>query len=217
MTNLRTTWHFSPAGGPHFNGLAEAAVKSVKLHLKKTIADAKLTYEEMCTLLAQIEACVNSRPLCQLSSSPDDIQALTPAHFLVGEPLVAPPEQSHQEENINWLTRWQRVQKMAQHFWSRWSSEYLNQLQTRSKWYKRGESGPKRDDLVLIRDENLPPTQWQMARVLDTYPGQDELIRVVKLKTATNEFKRPITKICPLPIESGIETNTNVTKIIRKR
>lgn len=216
LTNLKTTWHFSPPGGPHFNGLAEAAVKSVKSHIKKTIADAKLTYEEMATLLAQIEACVNSRPLCQLSSSPDDMRALTPAHFLVGQSLVAPPEQSRQEENINWLNRWQRVQKMTQHFWNRWSSEYLNQLQTRTKWFKRGEPGPKINDLVLIRDENLPPTQWQMARVLDTYPGQDELTRVVNLRTANNEMKRPITKICPLPIESNTEIKTNITRVVLK-
>lgn len=100
-----TRWHFSPPGAPHFNGLAEAAVKTVKLHLIKTIGDTKLTFEEMATLLAQIEACVNSRPLCPLSSSPDDIGVLTPGHFLVGEPLVSPPEQNHLESNINWLTR----------------------------------------------------------------------------------------------------------------
>lgn len=64
-----TKWHFSPPGAPHFNGLAEAAVKTVKLHLLKTIGDTKLTYEEMSTLLAEIEACVNSRPICPLSSS----------------------------------------------------------------------------------------------------------------------------------------------------
>lgn len=62
-----TKWHFSSPGAPHFNGLAEAAVKTVKLHLFKTIGDTKLTFEEMSTLLAQVEACVNSRPLCALS------------------------------------------------------------------------------------------------------------------------------------------------------
>lgn len=64
----KTCWFFSPAGAPHFNGLAEAAVKSCKLYLKRTIGEVKLPYEELCTLLAQVEACVNSRPLIVLSS-----------------------------------------------------------------------------------------------------------------------------------------------------
>lgn len=124
LTKAGTNWHFSPPGAPHFNGSAEAAVKSVKLHIKKTIADSKLTFEELSTLLTQIEACVNSRPLCPLPSDPNDFGALTPAHFLVGESLIAPPEQSHLEAKASWLTKWQRVQQMAQYFWKRWQSDY---------------------------------------------------------------------------------------------
>lgn len=128
----KTKWFFSPAGAPHFNGLAEAAVKSCKLHLKKTIGEIKLSYEELCTLLSQ-KACVNSRPLITLSSDPNDASTLTPAHFLVGESLICPPEPNNLEENVNWLTRWQRVQQMTQYFWKRWQSDYLNQLQARTK------------------------------------------------------------------------------------
>lgn len=119
MTKFNTQWHFSPAGAPHFNGLAEAAVKSVKLHLVKAIGETKLTFEEMCTLLYQIEATVNSRPLCSLSANPNDITVLTPGHFLVGTALLAVPEENFEEVNINWLTRWQLIQKMHQRFWKK--------------------------------------------------------------------------------------------------
>lgn len=193
-----TTWHFSPAGGPHFNGLAEAAVKSVKLHIKKTIADSKLTFEELYTLLTQIEACVNSRPLCPLSSDPNDVATITPAHFLVGESLISPPEQSHLEARASWLTRWQKVQQMAQYFWKRWTADYLNELQMRTKWAGAGDA-PVVNDLVLIKDENLPPTQWSTGRIVATFPGEDGLTRVVRVKTKDGEYKRPITKICALP------------------
>lgn len=156
MAKNRIEWCFSPAGSPHFNGLAEAAVKSVKLDLKKTIGETTLTFEELCTLLAQIEACVNSRPLCAMSSDPNDINVLTPAHFLMGGPVECPPEESHLETKINWLNKWQRVQQMVQYFWGRWRMDYLNRLQVRSKWLERQE-GPEINDLVLIKDENEPP------------------------------------------------------------
>lgn len=191
-------WHFNPPAAPHFNGLAEAAVKSVKTHLKRVIGDTLLTYEELSTLLSQIESCVNSRPLCPMSSDSNDFTSLTPGHFLVGQPLLSFPDENHMETKINWLTRWQLVQKMHQLFWDRWRMEYLNQLQVRSKWLNH-EKQPEINDLVLIKDDNTMSNKWPMARIIDVHPGRDNLIRVVTLKTETNTFKRPITKICLLP------------------
>lgn len=71
-----TTWHFSPPGAPHFNGLAEAGVKSVKSLLKKVIGETNFTFEELCTLLSQIEAVLNTRPLCPLASEVNDTSVL---------------------------------------------------------------------------------------------------------------------------------------------
>jgi len=85
-------WKFNPPSAPHFGGIWEAAVKSVKHHLRRVLGDATLTYEEMST--AQIEACLNSRPLQALSGDPDDTAAFTPGHFLVGSALTAIPEPS---------------------------------------------------------------------------------------------------------------------------
>lgn len=219
LAKNNTKWHFSPACAPHFNGLAEAGVKSVKLHLKKTIADTKLTFEELSTLLYQIEACVNSRPICALSSSPNDVSALTPAHFLIGEPLIAPPEHNHVESNTNWLDKWQRVQKMFQYFWKRWQTDYLNQLQTRSKWLHKNHVDPKINELVLIREDNVPPTQWSTGRIVAVHPGEDNLTRVVSVRAKNAELKRPITKICALPNQQGHENvslNLHASKLKRK-
>lgn len=82
-------WHFNPPAAPHFGGLWEAAVKSTKHHLRRVIGETTLTYEELNTFLAQVEACLNSRPLRPLSDDPDDVSALTPGHFLIGAPLLA--------------------------------------------------------------------------------------------------------------------------------
>ncbi|XP_071644259.1 uncharacterized protein [Temnothorax longispinosus] len=87
-------WHFNPPAAPHFGGLWEAAVKSTKFHLRRVIGETTLTFEEMSTFLAQVEACLNSRPLQVLSDDPDDMSALTPGHFLIGAPLLAVSEPS---------------------------------------------------------------------------------------------------------------------------
>ena len=83
-------WHFMPQKASHFGGLWEAGVKSVKYHLRRVVGDVGLTFEEMSTVLCQIEACLNSRPLTAISTDPSDLQALTPGHFLIGEPLNRP-------------------------------------------------------------------------------------------------------------------------------
>ena len=65
---------FIPQQAPHFGGLWEAAVKSMKTHLKKVVGNVKLTNEEMSTLLVQIEACLNSRPLVSIPNDDDRIR-----------------------------------------------------------------------------------------------------------------------------------------------
>lgn len=132
-----THWHYIPPASPHFGGLREAGVKSTKHHLKRVIGDSTLTFEELYTVLTQIEACLNSRPLCPMTSDPTDLQVLTPGHFLVGDALVIPPEPSFLDKNGNTLTRWRLVQKMVQDFWNIWSNEYLSRLQQRPKWVNK--------------------------------------------------------------------------------
>lgn len=197
-----TTWHNIPAAAPHFGGLWEAGVRSVKHHLKRILGNTSLTYEEMSTVTAQIEACLNSRPISAISDDIDDLLPLTPGHFLVGEPPIVVPERSYLDFNINRLNRWQLVQRMLQHFWQRWSKEYLSRLQQRPKWVSQSDNSDiKIGQLVLVKDENNPPGKWPLARIIKLHPGNDGNIRVVTLKCKYSETTRPITKICVLPLE----------------
>jgi hypothetical protein len=141
---------------PHMGGLWESAVKSAKHHLKRVAGNALFSFEEMQTLLTQIEACLKSRPLTPLSSDPNDLNPLTPGHFLTGAPLNAIPEQDTTFTATNRLFRWQRVSQAQQHFWKRWSKEYLGHLQHRRKW-KRSTPDVTINDLVIIREDNTPP------------------------------------------------------------
>ncbi|XP_011859057.1 PREDICTED: uncharacterized protein LOC105556573 [Vollenhovia emeryi] len=112
-------WSFIPPHAPHMGGLWEAGVKSCKYHLKRVIGETVLTFEELSTVLVQIEACLNSRPLCQLPSSPNDLQPLTPAHFLIGQSITGLPDMDLKESPVNRLDRWQLIQRLTQHFWKR--------------------------------------------------------------------------------------------------
>ncbi|GFU05763.1 integrase catalytic domain-containing protein [Trichonephila clavipes] len=82
-------WKFIPPRVPSFGGLWEASVKSIKYHLKRVISGSNLTYQEFLIVCIQIEGILNSRALCPLSSNSDDLNALTPAHFLIGRSMTS--------------------------------------------------------------------------------------------------------------------------------
>ncbi|XP_058840879.1 uncharacterized protein LOC131696352 [Topomyia yanbarensis] len=113
-------WKFIPPRAPHFGGLWEAAVKSAKHHLLREIGHVSISQEDMLTLLAQIEMCLNSRPLTPIPTAPIDLEALTPGHFLVGSNLQAIPEMSLVTTSDNRLDHWQRTQKLFHRIWARW-------------------------------------------------------------------------------------------------
>jgi hypothetical protein len=190
-----TNWKFIPANSPHWGGLWEAGVKSVNGHIKRVVGDTSLTFEEMYTFLTQVEACVNSRPITQLSTDPNDLIPLTPGHFLIGDRLTTVLEPDLTPIRLNRLSRWQLVQRLQQHFWRRWSSEYLHHLQQRSKWQDKTDKPFKVGSLVLLCDDNLPPLQWKLGRIQELHPGSDGLVRAVTVKTLTGSVRRAINRI----------------------
>ncbi|XP_018360160.1 PREDICTED: uncharacterized protein LOC108759301 [Trachymyrmex cornetzi] len=114
----RVDWHFIPPAAPHFGGLWEAGVKSVKHHHTRVLGDRTPTYEELNTLVCRIEACLNSRPLAPLLDDPESLETLTPAHFLIGGPVSALPLPPVIDVASNRLSRWQLVQQMLEQFWA---------------------------------------------------------------------------------------------------
>ena len=198
LANDGTTWSFIPPHAPNFGGLWEAGVRSTKAHLKRVIGDSTLTFEELSTVLTQIEACLNSRPLSHMSSSPDDPMPLTPGHFLIGEPLIILPDEICEIKHINNLQRWKLTQKIMRDFWKKWSEEYLVTLQQRYKWNIKGNE-PKIDDVVVLKDHNLPPAKWLLGKIVNIHSGKDNITRVVTIKTKNGLCKRPCNKLCFLP------------------
>lgn len=189
---------FFPPHSPHFGGLWESG-KTVKHHLKRVIGETWLTFEEFSTLLAQIESVVNSRPLTLINSSLDE-PPLTPGHFLIGEAPITVPEESLIEVKLSALDRWRMIQKFTQIIWRRWQLEYLTTLQNRYKWTQKIKDISV-GTIVLVKDDNLPPGKWLLGRVTAIHPGTDGITRVVTLQYKNKLFKRPVIKLCPLPLD----------------
>lgn len=198
-TNKGIQFHFIPPRTPHFGGLWEAAVKAAKYHFVRGVGNASLTYEELETVMVEIEAILNSRPLTPISQDPMDTTALTPGHFLIGEPLTSQTDPRSINSNPSLLTRWNLVSHLKQEFWRRWSTEYLQQLQHRHKWDSQSPNA-KPGMLVIIKEDNLPPLEWPLGRIIKCYLGPDNRVRVVDIKTATGVCKRAIHRLSPLPI-----------------
>ncbi|XP_075167783.1 uncharacterized protein LOC142239930 [Haematobia irritans] len=195
------TWHFIPPGAPHMGGLWEAGVKSFKTHFRKVAGNFKHTFEEFQTLLARIEACLNSRPLCPMSEEPSDLSALTPGHFLIGTPILAPLDPNIQESPMSLVNRWQRLKVIHQHFCLRWKEEYIKELHNRYKW-KRPTENICNDMMVVVRDENLPPNEWRLGRILKVHPGSDGRVRIADVLTERGTITRPVVKLVVLPMDS---------------
>lgn len=193
-----TQWKFIPPRSPHWGGIWEAGIKNAKHHLNRLVGNAQLTFEELSTVLCQIEAILNSRPLYPLSSDPLDFECLTPGHFLIGTSLTAYPDKNLTEVKENRLSFWQRCSQMQQAFWKKWSVDYLNRLQNRPKWLYTSKN-LKENDLVLLREDNVPPLYWPRARIIEALPGADGRVRAVKLRTPDGIFTRAISKVSPLP------------------
>ncbi|XP_055685305.1 uncharacterized protein LOC129791261 [Lutzomyia longipalpis] len=193
-------WHFQTPSAPHHGGLHEAAVKSTKYHLKRVVGEVILNYEEFTTIVTQVEATLNSRPLTYASGSPADPQPLTPGHFLALGPMNALPDPDLSELKVGKLNRWQLCQKIHQDFTKRWRQEYLHSLQQRLKWTDVKEN-LKEGDWVVLMENDLASATWMMGQITKIFEGKDGMVRTVEVKTKKGTYIRPITKLARYPKE----------------
>ncbi|XP_051167305.1 uncharacterized protein LOC127285366 [Leptopilina boulardi] len=115
----RIEWRFNPPAAPHFGGLWESSVKSMKTKIVKIFGPNTPTYEELATAIYQISAILNSRPLTPITEHIDDFNVLTPAHFLIGSSFTAFPQPSLCHLKQNQLSRWQHMQQCTEIFWKK--------------------------------------------------------------------------------------------------
>lgn len=201
LAEHRITLKNIPCRAPHFGGCWESEVKNVKTHLFKVIGHQILTFDELNTVLAQVEALLNSRPLYSLSSDPSEPSALTPAHFLHTKPLVFLPSREINETRLHLISRYELTDKLVQSFWKRWRQEYLHTLQSRQKW--NTPSNPiKLGTVVVSMEDNVMPLHWPLGLITEIFPDRHGVVRVASVKTKSGILQsRPIVKLCPLPTQ----------------
>jgi len=194
-------WKFIPPGCPHMGGVWERLIRSVKTSLKVVLGNNTPTDEMLSTVLTEAEALVNSRPLTFVSLDPADEEALTPNHFLLGvsSPTLVPV--NNQNKTLVSTRNWRTTQTLIDHFWKRWVKEYLPTLTRRSKWLEP-QNTIEVGSLVVIADSKMPRGCWPKGRIVNTYPGSDGIIRVVDVQTQFGIFRRPVSKICILDLNT---------------
>ena len=172
LLERRVKWSFNLPKAPWWGGFFERLIKCTKRCLKKMLGRARVTYDELLTLVVEVEAILNSRPLTYMY--PDDVEeALTPSHLLTGSRLLSIPddhvaEEIDDEDEHNALTRRERyLAKLLGHFWKRWQKEYLLNLRESHNLAVKKNKLPRIcvGDVVSVEDEDrkLPRSQWRLG------------------------------------------------------
>ncbi|XP_063828971.1 uncharacterized protein LOC135078303 [Ostrinia nubilalis] len=197
---LTVTYGVSSAPFQALRTMAQLATDSAEEYpAGSEILSRDICVDEVVTGANSVEeACSLQMELTKILSS-----ALTPGHFLTLEPMTIMPEENLVGQNIGALQRWKLIQQMHQDFWVRWRNEYMHTLRQRAKWDKTNANITV-GTMVLVVNELLSPQKWPLGRIVALHPGLDGICRVVTVRTAAGHYKRPVVKICPLPLANNL-------------
>ena len=223
FSQLHIEWKFNLERAPWWGGIFERMVKSAKRCLKKAIGRNSLTHDELLTLVVEVEAVLNSRPLSYVSSE-DVTEPLTPSHLLTGYRVLSLPDPDTPNDDPDFSSdsaacltrRMHHLTKSLQQFWRRWKREYLLELREHHRTQlSRGETRiPEVGEVVTVYDEGHPRGLWRLGRVECLIEGVDGVVRGVKVKVVSKKshakvLRRPVQHIYPLEVCQPRETGTH--------
>ena len=182
-------WEFITPRAPWKGGFYERIMKHIKEPLKKVIGKAILNEVELQTILVQVEALINERPLTAIHSG-DDCQIITPSQLINGRCLAHVYREDKPE--FDPTKRMRYLNTIKQQFWTQWTRQYIPTLMTRSKWQKPMEGSLQENDIVLLQKENTKRHLWPLAKVLKTIKGRDGHARTIQLELDGKLVTRPI-------------------------
>ncbi|XP_068674383.1 uncharacterized protein [Montipora foliosa] len=190
-------WIFNSPAASHMGGVWERQIKTTRKVLAGLMAEYGHCLDEgsFRTLMCEVEAIINSRPLTTVSGEPNDLEPLTPNHILTTKStVILPPPGKFQSCDVYIRRWWRRVQYLANLFWSRWKKEYLVVMQERHKW-QHSQRNLVEGDVVVIREENVPRNAWSLALVVRVEPDSQGFVRSAVVKTREATMRRPVNKL----------------------
>ena len=190
-------WIFNPPYASHMGGVWERIIRSIRKIFKALVKMQILSDECLQTLMCEVEAILNARPLTKVSDDPSDLSVLTPNHLLLFKTSSNLPPGVFSKQDQYCRRRWKQIQYLTNVFWRRWLKEYLPILQTRQKWQGIKQNISK-GDIVLVVEETTPRNLWPLGVILDVNVGRDGLVRSALVKTKNTELLRPVNKLCLL-------------------
>ena len=198
---LAPKWKFIAPLSPWWGGWWERLVRSVKTALRRTLGKRCLTRAELETVLCEVEACINSRPVTFQGDTPDCPNPLTPNHFLTGHSVGFQAKIAEDPSAVTSraLSDRARIREMRlSKFWDVWTAEYLCNLPPAGRGSKQGEL--KVGTPVLIQEEKTPRMQWDMGVVTRLFPGRDGLVRSAEVRTRMGRKTRAVQRLHSLEI-----------------
>jgi hypothetical protein len=185
-------WKFSSPIAPWQGGFFERLVGMVKSQLPVMTSHATFNQQKLQTILVEVEAVLNSRPIGEL----DDGTVLTPGHLLIGKrPLCWPglgavlPGMCVSERQL-----WFRREAALDTFWSAWRKTYLAVLQRR---FSSGGCAVKLavGRRVLLHDESSSRSHWKVGVIREVLPGRDGVVRNVLVDVDGTEYRRAVQRL----------------------
>ena len=196
-------WKRNPPSASNMGGVWERQIRSARKILDSLLAThgSMLNEEALRTLMVEVEAIVNSRPLTvETLSDPNSLPAISPTNLLIQKStVILPPPGAFEDADLYCRKYWRRVQYLADQFWSRWRKEFLLTLQTRTKWTRRNQRYISKGDVVLMREETRRNI-WPLGRVTKVLPDDKGIVRsaVVWVPREKTELHRPCNKLVVL-------------------
>ncbi|KAL9978596.1 hypothetical protein ACROYT_G016131 [Oculina patagonica] len=224
LANKQITWNFIVEKAPWWGGFWERLVRSIKKPLKKVLGRSTLRFDELETVLAEIEAVINSRPLTYVYDDEESISyPLTPSDLIYGRRIASTPNAAHYDvisTNQSLTKKFRHHKHVLQQLTNQWRREYLLELKERSQVRPKGSN--KRSisigDIVLLKNDSTSRAFWKLGKVEELIPGRDGNVRAAVVKSVSDSgrpsrLRRVVQHL--VPIEVKVQPEATVTNEVQ--